>query len=148
MPRAAQMGFAQDISIDDGERIQPAWAGAFSRLGDAGEVQDIENAHAGHYWSAGLRYADLFGGLTSERGLALCFDIAVQNTVSDAMISDIQRQTGGIPEPDQLSIIAHVVADHANPRYYDDVLKRKMTFATGQGAVHGDLYDIGCWGIG
>jgi hypothetical protein len=148
MTRPAQMSFARDISISDGEKIKPDWAGAFARLGDSAEVQDIENAHANHYWAAGLRYAGLFGKLQSERGLALCFDIAVQNTVTDAMISEIQQKISGISEPDNLQIIAHVVADHSNPTYFNDVLKRKMTFATGQGKVHGDLYDIGCWGIG
>lgn len=148
LPRPAQMTFAQEISIDGGERIEPAWAVAFKRLGSTPEVQAIENAHASHYWVAGLRYATLFGGLTSERGLALCFDIAVQNTVTDAMISEIQNQVAGLPELDSMQVIAQVVADHANPTYYNDVLKRKMIFLTGQGPVHGDRYDIGCWGIG
>jgi len=148
-PRAIQMNFAQSISIDGGERIEPEWAAAFKALGDTVEVQDIENTHAQHYWVAAQRFVNLFQ-LQSDAGQSLCFDIAVQNTVSSGMIAEIQQKIGnnGMSEPDKMVIIAHVVAAHSNPRYYNDVLKRKMTFATGQGPVHGDLYDITCWGIG
>jgi peptidoglycan hydrolase-like protein with peptidoglycan-binding domain len=148
-PRPLQMIWARDISRNSGEKIDSAWADAFKALGAAPEVQALENAHAQHYWSAGLVFAGDFG-LKSEAGLALCFDIAVQNRVTDDMIADIQKRTGdqGMSEPDKMQIIAHVVADHANPTYYNDVLKRKLTFATGQGTVHEDLFDIGCWGIG
>lgn len=148
-PRPAQMTWARSISTNGGENIDSAWAAAFKALGDTPEVQSIENAHAQHYWNAGLPFANDFG-LQSEAGLALCFDIAVQNRVTDDMIAEIQRRigNGGMSEPEKMQIVAHVVADYANPTYYNDVLKRKLTFATGQGSVHGDLYDIGCWGIG
>jgi hypothetical protein len=60
-------------------------------------VQAIENAHAQHYWTAGAKLAQQFG-LTTEVGLALCFDVAVQNTVTDGMIDEIQQQTQGLVE--------------------------------------------------
>ena len=147
-PLPQQMQFARGISIDGGKSIKPTWASAFQALGGATQVQDIENRHAQHYWDAGHGFATLFK-LTSEQGQALCFDIAVQNNVSDAMIAEIQKQIASLPaEHDKLVAIAHVIADHAKPKYYQDVLKRKLTFANGQGSVHGDRYDIGCWGIG
>jgi len=40
------------------------------------------------------------------------------------------------------------VSRDANPNFFNDVMKRKMTFVTGQGKVHGDLFDITCSGIG
>jgi hypothetical protein len=148
-PRPLQMIWARGISRNCGENIDSAWAAAFKALGDTPEVQDLENVHAQHYWNAGLPFAEDFG-LQSEAGLALCFDIAVQNRVTDDMIAEIQQRIGdqGMSEPDKMQIVAHVVAEHANPTYFNDVLKRKLTFATGQGTVHGDLFDIGCWGIG
>jgi hypothetical protein len=148
-PRPLQMSWARGISRNGGENIDSAWAAAFKALGDTPGVQDLENAHAQHYWNAGLPFAEDFG-LQSEAGLALCFDIAVQNRVTDDMIAEIQQKIGdqGMSEPDKMQIVAHVVAEHANPTYFNDVLKRKLTFATGQGTVHGDLFDIGCWGIG
>jgi hypothetical protein len=146
-PRAAQMTWARGISINGGNNIAQPWSDAFQALGDTSDVQAIENQHAQHYWNAGLQFAQDFG-LQSDSGLALCFDIAVQNTVTDDMLAEIQnRLTPGMAENDRMVIIAHVVADHANPDYYTDVLTRKMTFATGQGKVHGDLFDITCWGV-
>jgi len=148
-PRPLQMIWAREISRNGGENIDAPWAAAFKALGDTPEVQSLENAHAQHYWNAGLPLAQDFG-LESEAGLALCFDIAVQNRVTDDMIAEVQQRIGdhGMSEPDKMQIVAHVVAEHANPRFFNDVLQRKLTFATGQGSVHGDLYDIGCWGIG
>ena len=99
------------------------------------------------YWTAGAGLAQDFG-LASERGLALCFDIAVQNTVTDSMMAEIRQKSQGLAETDKLPIIAHIVAEHANPVFFSDVLKRKMTFAVGQGTVHRDRYDISCSGIG
>ena len=149
LPRGAQMDFARSISISGGDKIQPQWTEAFKSLGDDPSIQDIENQHAQHYWDAGQRFAKLFT-LQSENGQALCFDIAVQNTVTDGMIAEVQQKVAnaGASEQEKMQIVAHVIADHANPRFFDDVLKRKMTFVAGQGKVHGDLYDITCWGIG
>ena len=148
-PRPLQMLWARGISTNGGENIAAPWDAAFKALGATPEVQSIENAHAQHYWNAGLQFAEDFG-LQSEAGLALCFDIAVQNTVTDGMIAEIQQRIGdqGMDESDKMQIVAHVVAEHANPKYFNDVLKRKLTFATGQGSVHEDLFDISCWGIG
>ncbi len=146
-PLPAQMTWARSISTNNGENIDGPWSDAFEALGADPQVQALENDHAQHYWDAGLVFAQDFG-LQSENGLALCFDIAVQNTVAQSTIDEIQQKTAGVSENGKMNIIAHVIADHANPTYYNDVLKRKMTFVTGQGSVHGDLYDINCWGIG
>jgi Putative peptidoglycan binding domain/Glycosyl hydrolase family 46 len=143
----AQMALARSISTNGGNNIEPQWAACFKALGNDPNVQAIENAHAQHYWTAGTGLAQQFG-LASDRGLALCFDIAVQNTVTHSMMDEIQQQTHGLAETDKLPIIAHVVAEHSNPRFFNDVLKRKMTFVVGQGTVHSDRYDISCWGIG
>ncbi len=148
-PLASQMAWARSISTNGGDKIAPQWAAAFKALGAASEVQQIENHHAQHYWDAGAQLAANFR-LQSEAGLALCFDIAVQNKVTHDLLADIQRTIGspGMSEADKMRAIAHVVASHANPKYYTDVLTRKMAFVTGQGAVHGARYDITCWGIG
>lgn len=146
-PRPNQMNWANSISIARGSKITPQWATCFKKLGDNPDVQALENQHAQHYWTAGSALAEQFG-LTSDRGLALCFDIAVQDTVTRAMTEEIDQQTKGLPEADKLSVIAHVVANNANPKYFSDVLRRKMTFAVGTGTVHDANYDISCWGIG
>jgi Putative peptidoglycan binding domain len=149
-PLTEQMEWAQRISAKGGEQIAPEWAAAFKALGDAPEVQTIENNHAQHYWDAAITFASNFA-LKSEAGLALCFDVAVQNRITASMIAEIEsrtRGTTGCSEVDKMRVIASVVAGRANPKYHEDVLSRKMTFVLGRGEVHGDRYDIGCWGIG
>jgi hypothetical protein len=38
--------------------------------------------------------------------------------------------------------MARAVASAANPRWYDDVLARKLCVAVGQGVVHGRAYNL------
>ena len=146
--RSDQMAFAREISIQGGEKIKPEWSECFHTLGGATEVQQIENRIAKErYWQAALNLIGEFD-LHSDRAKALCFDVVVQNTVTSQMKAEIHHRADGQPENVRMKTLAEVVADHAIPRYRKDVLTRKMTFVDGQGAVHGDKYDIGCWGIG
>jgi hypothetical protein len=41
-----------------------------------------------------------------------------------------------------------LLASFANPKFYNDVLSRKMTFVVGWGTIHSDQCDISCWRIG
>jgi len=66
----AQMTWAQSITSNGGDSVQPQWAAAFKVLGDDAQVQSIENAHAQHYWTAGANFSQQFG-LQSERALVL-----------------------------------------------------------------------------
>jgi hypothetical protein len=76
-------------------------ADAFRRLGAAPQVQDIEHQHAQHYWNSAMRLAQLWQPQT-EIGQVLCFDIAVQNTVTAAMITEILDEISHtMTEPDK-----------------------------------------------
>jgi len=44
-------------------------------------------------------------------------------------------------------IIAKVVAENSNPRFIEDVRRRKLTIATGAGTVHGSEFDLKTWGL-
>ena len=44
------------------------------------------------------------------------------------------------PEWERMRILAHVVADMANPRWRENVRARKITIAVGNGRVHGRDY--------
>jgi hypothetical protein len=87
--------------------------------------------------------------LTSELALGLCFDIHVQNGgISSAAMASINSQkTDGMSEADLLPIIANAVANSARAAYQADVRSRKMTYATGQGTVHGGNYVLDNWGL-
>jgi Putative peptidoglycan binding domain. len=148
LSRPDQMAFAREISIQAGEKIRPEWAACFKALGDTVEVQQIENRIAkDRYWQAALNLIGEFG-LKSERAKALCFDIVVQISVTGQMKAEIHNRSDGKSENVKMKGLAEVVADHAKAEYRHDVLTRKMTFVDGQGDVHGDKYDITCWGIG
>lgn len=84
-------------------------------------------------------------GFRTERGLALCFDVAVQNGGVRAEHERRYRARGGHVLPMEwarLKAMAHAVADSANPQWRDDVLSRKLTCALGRGTVHGRAYDL------
>ena len=89
--------------------------------------------------------------MVNELGLALCFDIAVQNGGIDQTegqrIRNKITQTPPATPQDLRKIIANVVAENSNPTFIEDVRKRKMTFATTQGTVHGSKYDVKTWGL-
>jgi hypothetical protein len=44
-------------------------------------------------------------------------------------------------------IIANVVANGSLPQFRQDVLSRKLTIATGAGAVHGGTFVLRNWGL-
>jgi hypothetical protein len=89
-------------------------------------------------------------GLQTELGLALCFDIHVQNGGITRARQAIQAEIGGrrLAESTVRKIIATKVADSASPRFREDVLSRKMTMATGAGRVHGENFVTSDWGVG
>jgi hypothetical protein len=146
-PLSRQMDFAQRISIGGGAQIASSWREAFHALGAAAEVQAIQNRLArDRYWKTASDLAEEFS-LQSDAGLALCFDIAVQNTVTPQMKTEVHRQADGQPEKARMHALAAVVAAHAKAEYQHDVLARKMTFVEGRGEIHGAKYDLGCWGL-
>jgi len=87
----------------------------------------------------------------TEQGLALCFDIAVQNGgIDQTEGARIQRKIAQSPPASQRDlriIIANVVAENSRPRFIEDVRRRKLTVATGTGTVHGSKYDLKTWGL-
>lgn len=153
LSRPAQIAWADGLSIGtDKTRIERPWEQAFAALGGAPEVQAIQLARVEPYWHTAERDARRFG-LASEAGIALCFDIAVQNGGIDPEDEErrIRQALAGrpaAPEPEVRALIADVVAENSLPDYVEDVRRRKRTLATGDGAVHGARYATGDWGIG
>lgn len=148
LDHSAQMQWAYSVSIGNGERIASDWSAAFATLGAVPEVQALQLGRVqSRYWSRAMRDASALN-IQTEPGQALCFDIAVQNGGLDTSELDRIREEKAKSEADLLKIVTEVVADHARPKYRQDVLDRKLTFATGRGTVHGDKYDISNWGIG
>jgi len=148
-PIAQQLAWADSISSGPSKLgLPPAWIDAFQRLGQEPLVQRLQMHHAydSYFVPAAATASSL--GLTTELGLALCFDCHVQNGKARVLaVQDLLRAGRAPTEAQQRVTFARAVASHARAAYRDDVLARKMTVATGAGSVHGRTYTLAHWGL-
>jgi hypothetical protein len=150
--RSEQLDWAERISTGSKKyRVEPRWEQAFATLGMFPEVQAIQLQRVNKYWDIAIRDVGRFG-LETDMGLALCFDIAVQNGGIDFASEErrIKRwldDNPGASERDRRVRIADVVAENSRPQYVEDVRQRKRTIATGEGEVHRARYATRDWGI-
>lgn len=142
---AQQQQWADSVTTPKGMLAEP-WRTAFRLLGSHREVQAIQQRLAiADYYVPAQQTATRWG-LTSELGMALCFDIHVQNGgISKRAAAQIK--TGSTEAKTRLSI-ANAVAACARAAYRDDVRGRKLAIATGRGRVHGSDFDLMNWGLG
>lgn len=151
--REQQLDWASGISLGSSRyKVEPAWEQAFATFGGLPEVQEIQLRRVNKYWDIARRDAQRFQ-LATEMGLALCFDIAVQNGGIDFDFEQrwIERwlhDNPGASERDRRVRIADVVAENSKAQYVEDVRRRKRTLATGDGLVHDARYGTRDWGIG
>ncbi|MBW8879447.1 MAG: chitosanase [Acidobacteria bacterium] len=152
LPMKQQIAFADSISLGASKaRLAEPWRSAFRTLGEFPEVQEIQLQHVDEdYFQPALQTAKDFG-LKTELGTALAFDIHVQNGgIKAAAREQIRKELAAHPvaaERDLRIIIAHAVADKANPQFRDDVRERKLTLAAGSGRVHGEMFVLRNWGL-
>jgi hypothetical protein len=149
-PRDAQLAFVRSIQDPNRHVVFEPWKGLFQALGRTPEFQAIQTNHAERIHQNAL---DLCGryGVSTERALALMFDICVQNgSISAATESIIRADFDAIPvsadpmviEVARLQAIANRRAEAASPRFVEDVRTRKLTIANGQGVVHSIPYHL------
>jgi len=144
--------FANSISLgQDRYKVMPEWAACFARLGETPEAQAVQMERVNGYLDRGEKDAKRFG-LASELGLALCFDIAVQNGGIDFdseenSIRQRLKQNPANGEIDIRLVVSEVIAENSSPKYANDVRSRKRAISTGAGTVHGAAYDVGEWGL-
>lgn len=150
LSRREQIAWADSISLGPYKHaIQEDWATGFARLGQTHAAVQAQNNRAREkYWTIAVRDAEQFE-LSGIPGLALCFDIAVQNggINEDAEIRNALAAEPFANQRRRREIIAEQVALGSNPKYQDDVRSRKMTIARGEGTVHGARYRIADWGL-
>lgn len=148
--KADQMAWAHSIQDATGRAVAEPWKSRFVALGRTAEFQAIEIAAAERYRQKGEELFNRFG-LTTERAMALMFDIAVQNwDISEAVGVLISQDCAAIPDgtdPLQAEVlkmqaIANRRADVANAASVEDVRSRKLMIANGTGKVHGFVYDL------
>lgn len=146
-----QIHFANSISLGSSKmRIQDVWAKAFEKLGSDPSAQEIQLQRTEKFFQIAERDRQLFD-VQNELGLALCFDIAVQNGGIDsterARIRTKINQNHPATQQDLRIIIANVVAENSRPKFIEDVRSRKLTIATAQGTVHGSRFAVKTWGL-
>jgi len=146
-----QIHFANSISLGSSKmRILDVWAKAFEKLGSDPSAQEIQLQRTEKFFQIAERDRQLFD-VQNELGLALCFDIAVQNGGIDsterARIRAKINQNHPATQQDLRIIIANVVAENSRPRFIEDVRRRKLTIATAQGTVHGSRFAVKTWGL-
>ncbi len=148
--REEQLAWARSIQDLNRFVLFEPWRGQFKTLGRREEFQSIQVKHAGRLHQAAVAVCDTYG-VRSERALALMFDIKVQNgSISDLVRAQIERdfqeiESAGdqaLEEVARLRIIANRRAEAANPRWIEDVRRRKLTIANGEGTVHGTHYNL------
>jgi hypothetical protein len=153
LPASDQLDWANGISIGSRRyRVAREWEEAFDRLGGFPEVQAIQLEGVDKYWSIALRDAERFD-IGTEMGMALCFDVAVQNGGIDhdgeeRRIKRWMTENPGASEQQLRLRIADVVAENSVAKYVEDVRSRKRAIASGEGLVHGGRYAIAEWAIG
>ncbi len=150
---AQQIAFADGISLGASKTaLAEPWLSGFRKLGEQPAVQQLQlSAVDRNYFQPALLTASRFN-LNAELGIALAFDIHVQNGgISAAAAQQIQQTMADHPsdrEQDLRVAIANAVADNAtNVRFREDVRQRKMTVATGSGQVHGGMFVLRNWGL-
>lgn len=152
MPWKKQEEFANAQSLGANKvRLAEPWRTAFRVFGEFPEVQAAQLARSNKNYYQPALAAAMTRGLKTELGIALLFDIHVQNGgISAAAQKRINDSVAAHPiasEQDLRILIAHAVADSARVQYRDDVLSRKLTMATGTGKVHGGMYMLSNWGL-
>jgi hypothetical protein len=151
-----QMEWANSIQ-DPRHNIVEPWMGLLKSLGRTPEFQAIQASHASRLFQDALVLCREFE-VTSERAVALLFDIKVQNgSISEVVKSQIERdyaaiaagQAANAVEVERLQIIANRRAAASATKWVADVRNRKLTIANGAGTVHGRRYDLEAqYGIG
>ncbi len=148
-PLSAQLAWARSIQDAATHSIFEPWQGSFKAMGRTPECQAIQAGHAAAMHQAAAALCVRFA-VTSERAMALMFDIRVQNgSIGAATEAQIRADFAAIPpgapadvEVARLRSVANRRAEAASAQFVEDVRVRKLTIANGTGVVHGISYDL------
>jgi hypothetical protein len=135
--RDSQLAWAKGIN-NSNDQVFPEWSEKFIALGNTVEFQTIQlNAQEEYITQARKIFKDF--ELSTERSLALAFDIAVQNW---SVKAGAEIVNSSMTEIEKLTIIANSVANQSLSQWQEDVRSRKMTIVNGTGTVHGKSYNL------
>lgn len=147
--REAQLEWVRGVQDPRHNLVEP-WRGYFKALGRTEEFQQMQTDAADRLFKKGLALRKKYA-LTSDRAAALMFDILVQNgsigSITEAQIlADFARLDASLPEAplevERMKIVANRRAEAAKAEWVEDVRRRKLTIANGEGTVHGRYYNL------
>ena len=143
-----QMSWVRSVQDPVRHRIEEPWYGLLKTLGRQQEFQQIQVKHAQGLYRSAMELCREYG-LWSQRAVALMFDIKVQNgSIRSLTKVQIERDFERLPstlspqelEVARMEIVANRRAEAASSRWVEDVRRRKLTIARGEGIVHGHNY--------
>jgi hypothetical protein len=148
-PLADQLRWAQTIQDPRRFMVFEPWRGCLRALGRTSEFQAIQVEHADEIRRNAQAMCEDFG-VTTERALALMFDICVQNgSIGRATAAQIRADFDRIGAGDAATVevarlrsIANRRAEAAKAAFVEDVRVRKLAIANGQGTVHNIPYNL------
>lgn len=157
-PLNEQMQWAKSIQYtknrSDGKltwRLNKEWKNSFQTLGKTKEMIALQVSSAANYYNKAKSNCEKYG-LTTERGMALLFDIRVQNGslerkgAGEKIREDFLKIPTNLSEEEiqieKMKIIAIRRAAVSSAQWRKDVENRKLTIANGSGKVHGKSYDL------
>jgi len=148
-PLAQQLVWANSISMGASKTgVRADWLLAFARLGDEPIVKRIQMQRAYDKYFVPAAASARRLSLKSEIGLALAFDVHVQNGgFKPDAFQLAARLSAATPESRRRLVLANAVADSASKRWQVDVRERKTSVARGAGLVHGANYTLTSWGL-
>jgi hypothetical protein len=144
------LAFAASLQDPRNKTVIAPWDKRFRSLGLTRQFQEIEIEGAASYYERAVRLCRDFE-LRTERGRALMFDICVQNgyipnKVKTLILEDFNNLEPALSpedtEVERMRIVANRRAEASNPRFVEDVRRRKLCIAEGKGVVHGISYDL------
>lgn len=148
--RADALDFSRSIQHPQTHQVFEPWRGYAKSLGRTPEFQQIQVKHARVAYTQALALCDEYK-LWSERAVALMFDIVTQNggikpITRAQIIGDSRTLPDGLERGERevriLKNVANRRAEASNTRWIDDVRRRKLCIASGEGVVHGIKYDL------
>ena len=144
-----QEEWATAVSV--GGRLAEPWRSEFDAFGRLHEVQEVQRNRAREDYFVDACNTARDQVLRSELGLALCFDIQVQNGgIDHDADAEVRAELNGrrpITERDRRIAIADAVAHASRKKFREDVRRRKRTIANGSGVVHGARFILENWGL-
>lgn len=131
--------------------VEDAWRAAFNALGQTEGMMQLQVDAAADRYGRALGWCRDWS-LTTERAVALMFDIGVQNGRLERgeVLAQVEADIAQLPtslepldaEVEKLVIIATRRAGACAAAWRKDVLDRKLCIARGQGVVHSRRYDL------